>query len=313
VYERYRYARSIVNPGKSPLVANNNKICRQAQWRLKEPPLNIFDEPKIDCHNHLFDPARFAYHPDAPYAPSGQEVAPLEQFNQVMDAYGVRHALLVGPNSGYHTDNRCLLHALASGQGRFKGIAVVDRHISLEQLAALREQGVVGVAFNPAMYGVASLHDVGPLFGKLAELGLFAQIQVCEDQLVELLGLIERSAVRVLIDHCGRPDAAAGTQQAGFQALLRLARHGRASVKLSGMQKFAATAALHAQSSAFVHELIHAFGPQACVWGSDWPFIRQQTRVDYGPLLKLAERLMPDPHLRRTIMWDTPRRLFGFA
>ena len=275
--------------------------------------MNIFDEPKIDCHNHLFDPARFPYHPDAPYAPSGQEVAPLEQFNQVMNAYGVRHALLVGPNSGYHTDNRCLLHALARGEGRFKGVAVVDRQISLEQLAALGEQGVVGVAFNPALYGVASLHDVEPLFGKLAELGLFAQVQVCEDQLLNLLGLIERSAVRVLIDHCGRPDAAAGTQQPGFQALLRLARHGRVCVKLSGMQKFAAADALHAKSSAYVHELINAFGPQACVWGSDWPFIRQRTRVDYGPLLKLAERLMPDPHLRRTILWDTPRRLFGFA
>ena len=294
-------------------MANNNKICRQAQWRFKEPTLNIFDEPKIDCHNHLFDPARFAYHPDAPYAPSGQEVAPLEQFNQVMDAYGVRHALLVGPNSGYHTDNRCLLHALASSQGRFRGVAVVERQISLEQLAALREQGVVGVALNPALYGVASLHDVEPLFGKLAELGLFAQIQVCEDQLLELLGLIERTAVRVLIDHCGRPDAAAGIQQAGFQALLRLARHGRVCVKLSGMQKFAAADALYDQSRAYVHELINAFGPQACVWGSDWPFIRQRTRVDYGPLLKLAERLMPDPHLRRTIMWDTPRQLFGFA
>lgn len=295
------------------MVANNNKICRQAQWRLKEPPLDIFDEPKIDCHNHLFDPARFAYHPDAPYAPSGQEIAPLEQFNQVMEAYGVRHALLVGPNSGYHTDNRCLLHALASAQGRFKGIAVVERHISLEQLAALREQGVVGVAFNPAMYGVQSLNDAGPLFGKLAELGLFAQIQVCDDQLVELLGLIQGSAVRVLIDHCGRPDAAGGTRQAGFQALLRLARQGRACVKLSGMQKFASAAALHEQSSVYVHELINAFGPHACVWGSDWPFIRQHSRVDYGPLLKLAERLMPDPHLRRTIMWETPRRLFGFA
>jgi len=275
--------------------------------------LNIFDEPKIDCHNHLFDPARFAYHPDAPYAPSGQEVAPLEQFNQVMDAYGVRHALLVGPNSGYHTDNRCLLHALASGQGRFKGVAVVDRQIGLEQLAALREQGVVGVAFNPAMHGLTRLQEAEPLLGKLAELGLFAQIQVCEDQLVDLQGLIERSPVRVLIDHCGRPQAAAGLQQPGFQALLRLARLGRVCVKLSGMQKFAAAHALHAQSAAYVQALIEAFGPDACVWGSDWPFIRQPARVDYGPLLKLAERLMPDPRLRRTIMWDTPRRLFGFA
>jgi hypothetical protein len=23
--------------------------------------LSIYDEPKIDCHNHVFDPARFPY------------------------------------------------------------------------------------------------------------------------------------------------------------------------------------------------------------------------------------------------------------
>ncbi|WP_434518947.1 amidohydrolase family protein [Pseudomonas sp. NFX1] len=275
--------------------------------------MNIFDEPKIDCHNHLFDPARFAYHPDAPYAPSGQEVATLEQFNRVMEAYGVQHALLVGPNSGYHTDNRCLLHALAIGQGRFKGVAVVDPGITLDALAALQTQGVVGVAFNPALYGVASLDAVDGLFGKLAELDLFAQVQVCEDQLLALRGLLRRTSARLLIDHCGRPDVRAGVQQPGFQALLQLAGSGRASVKLSGMQKFAAADALLAQSSAYVHALIEAFGPDACVWGSDWPFIRQRARVDYGPLLKLAERLMPDAQLRRQVMWDTPRRLFGFA
>ncbi|CAM3834188.1 4-sulfomuconolactone hydrolase [Pseudomonas reidholzensis] len=275
--------------------------------------MNIFDEPKIDCHNHLFDPARFPYHPDAPYAPSGQEIATLEQFSEVMDTYGVRQALLVGPNSGYHTDNRCLLHALAVGQGRFRGIAVVERDIPIDRLAALKEQGVVGVAFNPALYGIEHMDTAEANFGKLAELGMFAQIQVCEDQLLHLHGLLERNPVRVLVDHCGRPDVSAGVQQAGFQALLKLARSGRASVKLSGMQKFAAAEDLHGQSYAYVHALINAFGPDACVWGSDWPFIRQRSRVDYGPLLKLAERLMPDPHLRRKIMWDTPRRLFGFA
>ncbi|NIF30271.1 amidohydrolase family protein [Pantoea sp. Tr-811] len=275
--------------------------------------MNIYDEPKIDCHNHLFDPAHFPYHPQAPYAPSGQEVATLAQFNQVMDAYGVRHALLVQPNSGYHTDNRLLLQALAGGQGRFKGVAVVERQISLEQLAALREQGVVGVAFNPALYGVKTLHDAGPLFGKLAELGMFAQVQVCEDQLLDLQWLIQGSSARLLIDHCGRPDATAGLQQSGFQALLRLARSGAACVKLSGMQKFADAEGLYQQSHAYVAALLDAFGPDACVWGSDWPFIRQHARVDYGPLLKLAEYLMPDAQVRRKVMWDTPRRLFGFA
>lgn len=240
-------------------------------------------------------------------------MATQEQFTRVMDAYGVQHALLVGPNSGYHTDNRCLLHALVTGQGRFKGVAVVEASIPLDALAALQAQGVVGIAFNPALYGVASLKDVNGLFGKVAELDLFAQVQVCEDQLLDLHGLLQGSRARLLIDHCGRPDVAAGVQQAGFQALLRLADSGRTSVKLSGMQKFAAADALLEQSSAYVHALLEAFGPEACVWGSDWPFIRQRSRVDYGPLLKLAECLMPDARMRRAVMWDTPRRLFGFA
>lgn len=275
--------------------------------------MSIYDEPKIDCHNHLFDPARFAYRADTIYAPSGQEVAPLEQFSRVMDAYGVQHALLVGPSSGYRTDNRCLLHALAQGDGRFKGIAVVEHDISLDELAALKEQGVVGIAFNPALEGLAIMNSAAGLFGRLAELELFAQIQVQGNQLVELQGLIESTAPRLLIDHCGRPEVGAGVGQPGFQALLGLAASGRACVKISGMQKFAAHDYLQEQAGAYVHELLLAFGPDACVWGSDWPFIREQSRIDYGPLLKLAEQLMPDAGVRRKVMWDTPRRLFGFG
>ena len=40
------------------------------------------------------------------------------------------------------------------------------------------------------------------------------------------------------------------------------------------------------------------------MWGSDWPFIREQTRIDYGPLLKLAEQLLPDAGVRRKVMSD---------
>ena len=35
--------------------------------------------PKIDCHIHAIDPARFPYADDTPYRPSGQEIAPAAQ------------------------------------------------------------------------------------------------------------------------------------------------------------------------------------------------------------------------------------------
>jgi predicted TIM-barrel fold metal-dependent hydrolase len=47
--------------------------------------------------------------------------------------------------------------------------------------------------------------------------------------------------------------------------------------------------------------------------GSDWPFLRAPERVDYGPLLRLVERLVPDFEDRRKLLWETPRALFGFS
>ena len=49
------------------------------------------------------------------------------------------------------------------------------------------------------------------------------------------------------------------------------------------------------------------------MWGSDWPFLRAPERIDYGPLLDLMDTLVPDAPSRRKVLWDTPRRLFGFG
>ncbi len=58
--------------------------------------------------------------------------------------------------------------------------------------------------------------------------------------------------------------------------------------------------------------LIDAFTLDACLWASDWPFLRAPERLDIGPLLALAERLVPDAAARRRLFWDTPNRWLGF-
>lgn len=45
---------------------------------------------------------------------------------------------------------------------------------------------------------------------------------------------------------------------------------------------------------------------------ADGLFLRALFRMDYGLLLKLAERTLTDPTDRWRVMWETPRRLFGF-
>jgi predicted TIM-barrel fold metal-dependent hydrolase len=274
--------------------------------------MSVFDEAKIDSHCHVLDPARFPYAPDVAYRPAGQEQGGIDAYLQVMDAYGIRHALLVGPNSGYGTDNRCLLDALARAPERLKGIAFVGLDASEDELRALRPQGVIGIALNATVLGVEHCLRAGPLLARAAAQGLMLSLQIEHDQMVALRPLIEASGVRTLIDHGGRPDPARGVGQPGFQALLACARNGRTAVKLSGYQKFSRQAPPWDDARPFVDALVEAFTLDACLWASDWPFLKAPQRLDVGPLLRHAERLFPAASDRRKLFWDTPRRWLGF-
>jgi predicted TIM-barrel fold metal-dependent hydrolase len=274
--------------------------------------VNIFDEPKIDCHNHLLDPAHFPYSPNASYHPVANEQGTATQLSELFTAFGSRYATIVGPNSGYDTDNRCLLDAIERGDGRYKGLAVVDNDISRADLEQLRDGGIIGTTMQAALLGVDAFADTQALQRNLVELGMFADVQVQADQLVEMAPLLESSGVRVLIDHCGRPDAAAGLDQPGFATLLELASTGRYFVKISGLVKCSAQRFPWEDSWPYVHALLEAFTPDRCMWGSDWPFLKAPERIDYGTILTLTERLIPDPADRRKVLWDTPARLFGF-
>ena len=272
-----------------------------------------FSEPKIDCHAHVFDPVLFPYGRDIAYKPAGQELGTPAQLGQVMKTYGVQHALLVQPNSGYGSDNSCLLDTIARGDGRFKGAAIIDFDADLASLRQLQSQGVVGAAFNPTFHGSDYYRGSAPLIEKLAALDMFLNLQIEHDQLLQFVPWIEAMPIRVLIDHCGRPTPQAGLTQPGFQALLRLARTKRVSVKLSGYSKISQGPYPFEDCWPFVHAIVEAFTLEHCMWASDWPFLRAPQRQDYGPLVELAERLFPDPVDRHMLFWTTPRRLFGFG
>ncbi len=275
--------------------------------------MTALDERKIDCHNHIVDPARYPYSPDTKYRPIGQEIGTEAQLHAVCDFYGVSHCLVVGPNSGYGLDNSCLLDAIARSQGRFKGVAVVPNDASSERMTALKAQGIVGVAVNATYHGTDYYSNIGPLMARLAALDLFLQVQVEGDQLLALMPLIERSDVRILIDHCGRPILANGITTPGFAATCALGRTGRAAVKISGLQKFSRQAFPYEDAWPYVRALVDSYGLDQCMWGSDWPFLRAEERLDYGPLLRVVDLLFPDGADRQKLLWDTPARLFGFG
>jgi predicted TIM-barrel fold metal-dependent hydrolase len=273
----------------------------------------IFAEPKVDCHVHILDPQRFPYGANTHYAPAGQEMGTRDQLLAVMDAYGTRHALLVGPNSGYALDNRCMLDAVARSPGRFRGIAVVRNDATLDELAALKSAGVIGVAWNVTFHGIPYYAGAAPLLARLRELDLCVSVQVEHDQMVTMAPLLRAAGVRILVDHCGRPTTAEGMQQAGFAAVRALADTGRAYVKLSGVAKITPDPYPYLSAQPYIDALLDAFTPARCLWASDWPHLRAPSRMDYGVLLRHVEHVLPDPAVRRQVLWDTPREVLGFS
>jgi predicted TIM-barrel fold metal-dependent hydrolase len=274
---------------------------------------DIFSEPKVDSHCHILDPVRFPYAADVVYRPQGQEIGDQQSLESVMASHGVRHALLVGPNSGYNLDNRCMLHAIATGAGRFKGIAVVPTGVDTDTLVELQSRGVVGVAMNLALNGLEYYAaELPSLLRQLEALNLWAQFQVEADQLVDLLPYLKSTRGRLLFDHCGRPMAAKGIAQPGFQALLALGREGRAVVKLSGEVKFSEQRFPFHDARPYWDALIESCGVNHCIWASDWPYLKAPFRLDYGPMLQRWESYLSAGE-RRSILWDNPCRFFGFG
>ena len=266
-----------------------------------------------DCHAHVFCLNRYPQAPDALYTPDVSQAGTARKFLEVLDAHGFTHGLLVGANI-YGADNRCLLDACAESNGRFKGIALVRPEVSDAELRSMNDRGIVGVRINIFNHGMKPLVEPGAdkLLARLKEMGWYVQIQVTGDQLVEAAPVLRRAGVRLLVDHFGRPDLKRGVSQPGFQTLLELGREGQTVIKLSGPFRSSLEGYPYRDVDPFIEAAIDAFTLDHCIWGSDWPFVRMDERMDYGLALVPLNRWLPHADTREKVLWTNPQRLFGF-
>jgi predicted TIM-barrel fold metal-dependent hydrolase len=266
--------------------------------------------PAVDSHAHVFAPGH-PFASDIPYVPHASQQGTPAQFRAVLDAHGFTHGLLVAAQP-YLYDNSVLLKAIAGSGRRFKGIALARPGADLQVLA---DGGVIGIRFNLSSFGMREFtgHGAERLLAEVAERGWFLQVHCERDELAEAMPVIRRAGVRVMIDHFGRPDPGRGVGQPGFVALLELGRSGRHVVKLSGPFRASVEGYPYRDVDPFIEAAIAAFTLDRCVWGSDWPFVRVEERIDYGPPLRCVERWLPDPADRRRLLWETPAKLFGFG
>ncbi|MCR0982554.1 amidohydrolase family protein [Roseomonas populi] len=269
------------------------------------PPPNA-----CDAHCHIWGPtARFPFAENRPFTPPDRGK---EDLAALYARLGLTRSVIVQAIV-HGTDNRAMLDAIASSNGRYRGIALIDDSFDDKALQALHEGGIRGVRFGFVKH-LKARPDLGffrRTVDRIAPLGWHAQIHLDAADLIELRDELDALRIPFVIDHMGRVDAAGGPDQPAFRALLEQVRRENCWVKLSGSDRVSATGAPFHDALPFARALIAA-APDRVVWGTDFPHSNPRHAVeDDAALLDLLPLMAEESGLQRLLV-DNPARLYGF-
>jgi predicted TIM-barrel fold metal-dependent hydrolase len=279
-----------------------------------------------DCHVHCIpDPAQFPLGEGRLYTPP---VASADDLLALQSALHMDRVVIVTP-SIYGIDNAATLYAIQKlGLRRARGVAAIGPATPAAELNAMNEGGIRGVRVNLGPGGAKDLAlaasnlnaAVAQIRDQPWNIEIYARLSVVaalEEQLAAL-------PMPVVLDHFAGAQASLGTDQPGFDAVLRLVGSGGAYVKLSAVYRASDVAPGYPDLAPFAQALVAA-NPDRVLWGTDWPHpggslgakqqatdIMPPTVVDDGRVLNLLAEWAPDPAVRRKILVDNPARLYGF-
>ncbi len=126
----------------------------------------------------------------------------------------------------------------------------------------------------------------------------------------------------MVIDHFGQPVAADGFGQRGFGGLYDLVRARRVYVKLSAPYRVSKLPDY--SDTTWLGRTLMQAAPERMLWASDWPHtnaipgkplteVTPFSKIDDSAVLKLFTSWCPDEKTRKTILVDTPEKLYRFA
>ena len=286
----------------------STKSCKPPDPNPKTPSYRL-PEGACDAHCHVFGPADiFPYADDRSYTPPDAPVAALRALHMTI---GVSCAVIVQA-SCHGTDNRAMMDAIASSGGSYRGIAIVGRDITDDELKALDRGGVRGVRFNFVAHlgGAPDLEVFDRTIDRISGLGWHVVLHLDAEDIVTYADRIKRLKVPFVIDHMGRVKAKGGLDQAPFKRLLDLMKNPLAWVKVCGGERVSSGGRPFFDAVPFATALIEA-APDRVLWGTDWPHpnIAGDMPND-GDLVDLFARFTGDAALRRKVLIDNPTRLY---
>ena len=241
----------------------------------------------LDSHVHFWDPRHIDY-------PWLSEAPPLDRSftPDYFDAFRPRDTSVIFVEAG-----RAERHAAAevewvrSEADQHPWIVGAVAHVPLEDPATAEamirryadDPFVVGVRRNLQDEPAGFTADAGLRAGvwQLGDAGLPFDACVREHQLPELAQLAAACpGTTIVLDHLGKPKSAAPGHSPWRQVLRRLAEHDNVVCKLSGVATEIDPRTPRPAVISLLHEVLNAFGPERCMYGSDWPVMTLATTYE---------------------------------
>lgn len=268
-----------------------------------------------DTHAHLFGPqGQYPYHPERSYTPpDATETA----YRHLLKTLGFERAVLVQP-SVYGTDNTRMLDTLSSNMAdkelEWRGIAVVDRHISDEQLQSMHEVGVRGIRVNLVFAGGVSFDEVRAVADRIKSLNWHIQFLVDVSKFERLAERLNSLPVPSVVDHMGHMPTSLGTDHPGFKELISLVAEGRTWVKLTGPNRISELDQPPFTDVEPFFQALRSTREDRCVFGTDWPHVKLPGSMpNDGALVDEFLRMVPEESARKAILVDNPENLYQFS
>jgi L-fuconolactonase len=257
--------------------------------------------PRIDAHQHYWSLARGDYRWLSPrLVPLYRDYGPRDLAPELERA-GIAGTILV--QAADSIDETRYLLALAERTPSVRGVVgwidLAASSAAVELAALARDARLVGL--RPMLQDLAL--DTWVLQPAVVEvLRALPQSRLCFDALVKprhlpvVAQLLERiPELDLVVDHAGKPRIGSARRRwDGFEnwraGLARIAAHPRAHCKLSGLLTEAEADADAGELARVVETVLELFGPERCLWGSDWPVL--QLVSDYSTWFERARTLL---------------------
>lgn len=280
----------------------------------------------IDTHQHLLYPANFHYAWVADL-PALQGNFRLEEYRVASEDCGIEGTIFMEVDVDESAQEAAFFCRLAENpDNRILGVIAATRPENSDFEKYLDEIA------HPAIKGIRRVLHTQPdelsqsdLFRKnlslLGKRGLTFDLCFAQRQLGVALDLARACpGTTFILDHCGVPDIAGNDAPHGegfktWSAAIRdLANLPHVNVKISGLTAYAREDQRNVESLApYVNTVLEAFGPERCVWGSDWPVVNLGSGLPVW--CRLTQELLADlsESDRASILSTNARRIYRLS